>query len=409
MSGRFHIIGAGLSGLAAAVELVEKQQTVTLYESAPEAGGRCRSFHDTQLGVEVDNGNHLLIGANKQAIKFLRKIGASELWQKAGSYRFYDIQSGESWRLSAPFWLPAPVMRQLPTLIRFLRFGKTGVVADYFRVDSLLYQRFIRPLCISALNTMPEEADAALMRAMLLILLRNGPGGARALYAKQPLGSSLIHPAIAYVKRRNVTFRMPARLQAVDHDNHRITALHFAKESISISERDHILFAGSLASLATLFPGWVLPDQYESILNLHFKLDMTHKALAHLSGFYGFTGGMVEWMFIKKGIISTTTSAANRFIRQSPERLAAQGWEDITRFVGEPLALPPYRVVMEKRATFKASPDQQARRPALGATRLTNFWLAGDYTQTGLPATIEGSIRSGLLAAQSALTASGLH
>jgi uncharacterized protein with NAD-binding domain and iron-sulfur cluster len=146
---------------------------------------------------------------------------------------------------------------------------------------------------------------------------------------------------------------------------------------------------------ADLLPALLVPNEFQAILNLHFKV----AGPATEAGFIGLIGGTAEWIFVKPGVVSVTVSAANRFMDRTAEDLAAAIWPEVRRAFGLAEAMPPYRVVKEKRATFSATPNQQLRRP--GATTMwENCVLAGDYTATGLPATIEGAIRSGLCAAK---------
>ena len=115
--------------------------------------------------------------------------------------------------------------------------------------------------------------------------------------------------------------------------------------------------------------------------------------------FLGVVNGTAEWIFLKPGVISTTTSAADRWIDRDAEDLAAALWKDVAQaYHLDPDRLPPHRVVKEKRATFAATPAQLLRRPK-ARTRWRNLVLAGDWTDTGWPATIEGAIRSGFSAA----------
>ncbi|MFW6027197.1 MAG: FAD-dependent oxidoreductase, partial [bacterium] len=109
--GKIHIVGAGLAGLAAAVRLAGNGHEVALYEGAGQAGGRCRSFTDARLGCLIDNGNHLLMSANRAALAFLGEIGAqnSLIGPARASYPFYDMHTGKSWRLRpnrgpVPYW-----------------------------------------------------------------------------------------------------------------------------------------------------------------------------------------------------------------------------------------------------------------------------------------------------------------
>jgi hypothetical protein len=112
----------------------------------------------------------------------------------------------------------------------------------------------------------------------------------------------------------------------------------------------------------------------------------------------GLVGGIAEWVFIKPGIVSTTTSAANRYADLTADHLATTAWREVSAALDLTGPPPPWRVVREKRATFAATAEQERRRPE-AATGLSNLVLAGDWTRTGLPATIEGAIRSGETAA----------
>ena len=142
-------------------------------------------------------------------------------------------------------------------------------------------------------------------------------------------------------------------------------------------------------------PGLVVPDDYAPIVNAHFR----YKTPALLPPFLGIIGGVAEWVFRKQDILSVTVSAADSIVDRPAGELRDVLWRDVARA----LALasgptPPSRIVKERRATFRATPAQLARRPPT-ATAWNNLHLAGDYVDTGLPATIEGAIRSGVAAA----------
>jgi hypothetical protein len=149
---------------------------------------------------------------------------------------------------------------------------------------------------------------------------------------------------------------------------------------------------------ADLLPGLRTPDAFEAIMNIHFRV----AASAGAAGFVGVIGGTSEWVFVKPGHVSVTVSAANRLVDTAADTIAAAVWPDVCAALGLSGAMPPWRVVKEKRATFAATAGQQARRPA-SRIGLVNLALAGDWTATGLPATIEGAIRSGDSAARTIL------
>ena len=147
-------------------------------------------------------------------------------------------------------------------------------------------------------------------------------------------------------------------------------------------------------------PELTVPDAFESICNLHFKAQMA----AGEAGFYGLLGGMAEWVFPREEVISVTISAANRYAHMDQEQISGRVWAELSKAFGLNPEPPPCRVLWEKRATFACTPEQLARRPGPRSPR-PGVVLAGDWTDTGLPATIEGAIRSGEAAAAALLQA----
>ena len=143
-----------------------------------------------------------------------------------------------------------------------------------------------------------------------------------------------------------------------------------------------------------------MPGEFQAILNIHFRVD----ADPGPAGFIGLIGGTAEWVFVKRGHVSVTISAANRMVDQGADAIAAAVWPDVRAALGLKGPLPPWRVVKERRATFAATAAQERLRPP-ARTNVANLVLAGDWTATGLPATIEGAIRSGRTAAEVLLAA----
>ena len=145
-----------------------------------------------------------------------------------------------------------------------------------------------------------------------------------------------------------------------------------------------------------LLPGLSVPQTHRSIVNAHFAILPKPGAPLLL----GVVGGVTEWLFSYPDRLSVTISGADRLLDVPREELARTIWDEVSRlsgFAGE--ALPRWQIVKEKRATFAATPAEAARRPG-ARTHIPNLALAGDWTATGLPSTIEGAIRSGASAAQ---------
>jgi hypothetical protein len=147
-----------------------------------------------------------------------------------------------------------------------------------------------------------------------------------------------------------------------------------------------------------LLPEISAPDAFHAIVNGHFAIAPPDGAPAML----GVLGGTAEWLFAFPDRISVTVSAADAIVDRDREELARLFWADIERAYGFSAPMPAWQIVKEKRATFAATPEQDAKRP-LAATRWRNLFMAGDWTRTGLPATIEGALRSGETAARLAI------
>ena len=407
-AGRVHVVGAGLAGLAAAVELTAEGHPVVLYEAAAHAGGRCRSFVDAELGVRIDNGNHLLLSGNTAALDYVRRIGALGTFEEGedAAIPFLDLATGERWavrpsRGAVPWWILSTAGRVPGTragdylaALRLRRAGAADTVAAVLPADSVLFRRLWEPVTVAALNTAADDASARLLWRILADTLGRGAAACRPLLARHGLSESLVDPALAFLAGHGAEVRFGARLKALGFGEERVTGLAFDAGAVVLSPQDSVILAVPAAIAARLVPELVVPEDYAPIVNAHFRC-----AAQAAPAFLGLVGGTAEWVFRKGEVLSVTVSAADRIVDQPAEELGASLWRDVARALDlPPLPVPPARIVKERRATFRATPAQLARRPA-AATRWNNLHLAGDYVDTGLPATIEGAIRSGLIAA----------
>ncbi len=403
-----HVIGAGLAGLSAALALIEAGRAVTIHEAGPAAGGRCRSYFDRELGCRIDNGNHLLLSGNTAAMRYLDRIGArdSMVGPETPVFPFIDRADGARWVLRldpgrVPFWIfdarrrvPGTGWRDYLALLR-LR-GARGTVAEALGDAGPLYRRLLEPLAIAALNTAPDVGLASLMQAVVAQTLAAGGAACRPLVPREGLSESFIDPAIGWLRARGAELRLGRRMQSLATSGDQISVLHFVDGSVALGPGDAVVLAVPAPVAGDLLPGLTVPDAFEAILNLHYLAEVPPAE----APFVGIVGGLAEWVFIKPGIVSVTISAANRLADVPSEVLAAEVWQDVRAACPSlPAAMPGFRVVREKRATFAATAMQQKRRPAVDGAGLANLALAGDWTATGLPATIEGSIRSGETAA----------
>ena len=410
MAGTVHVIGAGLAGLTAAIRLCEAGQKVVVHEAAGQAGGRCRSYHDPALDLEIDNGNHLLLSANHAAIAYLRTIGAADklVGPPHADFPFVDLASGERWTLRIgdgrmPWWI-FDANRRVPgtragdylAFARLLWPPRDAAVGQVIACKGTLYERLVGPLLLAALNTAPHEGSAALAAAILRETIAAGGRACRPLIARDGLGPTFIAPALDWLASRGVDVGFGRRLRALDIAAGRISALDFGEEKIRLGTDDSVILAVPPVVAVALLPGLDAPSEFRAIVNAHFRIAPPPAT----PSIVGVIGGTVEWIFAFPDRLSVTISGADRLVDTPREALAQTIWREVATVcrIDNTTAMPPWQIVRERRATFAALASQERRRPG-AATAYGNLWLAGDWTATGLPATIEGAIRSGERAA----------
>jgi squalene-associated FAD-dependent desaturase len=407
MTGHVHVIGAGLAGLSAALALSTGGRPVTVYEAGPVAGGRCRSYFDRELGLTIDNGNHLLLSGNHAAMRYLDATGgrAALGGPDAPIFPFIDLTTEERWTVRPnrgrfPWWALSPSRRVPRTKLfdylvvrRLLRAQDDKTVHAGFRQNPL-YRPLLAPLTIAALNTQPEAGLARLLGAVLRETLAAGGDACLPLFPRAGLSAALVDPAVATLKSRGVAFRFSHRIVSLTLSDGQVTGLAGPDGAIPLGPADSVVLAAPPWVAADLMPGLLVPAVFEAIVNVHFRVE----ADPGPAGFIGLLGGTAEWVFVKPGHVSTTTSAASRLAEMDADRIVASVWPNVRIALGLAGPPPPARVVKERRATFAATATQDRRRPQ-ARTELSNLVLAGDWTATGLPGTIEGAIRSGETAA----------
>ena len=430
------VLGGGMAGIAAAVSLAEQGLRPILVESRPYLGGRTRSFIHEGTGDEIDNGQHLMMGCYRATFRLLTMLGTRDLvkLQPALRVEFRDTD-GSFDLLAAPSTPPAPLnvllgmigLRRLSRRERFalLRLGISIAIAppspsetvhDYLErlgQSRRLQERLWHPIVIATLNTPPESASALLFgTVMRKAFLGRGNDSQLAF----PLGglSRLIAPARGHIEGRGGKVMVGEPIVAIEREG-KVYRVHLKDGSTLASER--VISSLPPRALKPLLrdPALLealLPERidisYSPIVSLYLWFD---RPLDELPEFSALIGTSVQWMFNKRklgspsnsrfpGLLSCTISAAF-------EESAADSAQVIARAERELRdAFPELRgatlldalVVKEKHATFAATPAVAAQRPG-PRTSMPGFQLAGDWTATGLPATIEGAVVSGLAAA----------
>jgi squalene-associated FAD-dependent desaturase len=399
-----HIIGAGISGLSAAVRLANANYNVHVHEATQQAGGRCRSYFDAATNLTIDNGNHLLLSGNRHAVAYARSIGteAGLVGPERAQFPFVDLTTGQRWQLDLgdsrlPLWVfdearrvPDTGLLDYLALLPLIWASPSKLVGDSIPCEGTLYQRLVQPLLLAALNVDPPEGSAGLAGAVVRETLLAGGQACRPLIARDGLSAVLVEPAIKLLESKGASIQFGHELREFGRSSDSINELKFGDDTMAVNPGDAVVMAVPPRPAASLLPGLKTPTKFRAIVNAHFRFDPP-KGLPPI---LGVVGGLVEWLFAFPQRLSITISNADRLVDMPREELAQAIWLDICKAAGVAGELPPWQIVRERRATFEATPAQNALRPG-AATTWKNLFLAGDWTDTGLPATIEGSVRSG--------------
>lgn len=414
---RIHVVGAGMAGLSAALQLALAGENVTIYEAAPFAGGRCRSFIDRDLGCRIDNGNHLVLSGNVAVHDYLFLTGALDTMGGPGVpvFPFLDVATGERWttRMNMgrlPWWIfdknrrvPGTRPADYLSTLAILTAGTASTAAARLDTRTELYRRFWAPVIIGVLNTESEIASASLLAGVLAQSFCAGGHACIPLIPKIGLSESFVLPCLDVLAQHGVEIKYSHRLAgigAIENARHKTEArkLHFGNNTaVELGTDDWLILALPAWALRTLLPGISAPTEFRSIINAHYRVETPPDTV----GFAGLIGGIAEWSFARNGVASATVSCAERYDAHPARELAAPIWRDLAMLYGlDPEKVPPHKIFKEKYATFAATPQQNALRPSAYDIRWKNLALAGEWTATGLPSTIEGALRSGLKAAQ---------
>ncbi len=423
------MVGAGWSGLAAALTLAEAGLRVTLFESAPQAGGRART---TELGtpfgrIALDNGQHLIVGAYRQALALVERLGAAPRLHRHPMH--LASSSGLSLR-AAP--LPAPLhlgwgllrarglaWRERAALIRLMGglrgAGWTALEGETveamlarYRQPARLVERLWTPLCVGALNTLPAHACARAFAAVLRDTLGAEADACDFVAPEAPLGALLPEPALDRLRRLGAAVRLRTtvrelraspsgwRIGGDDEEGHAALLLALPPWSASrllgplgldvaplqAFEPEPIATAWALwpADDAPSLPRWLMLD--EDPARRHF-------------GQWSFDRGVIG----AARVAGVVVSAASRIADVAPEDVARGIADQLQQAFGAPRAAA-VRVVTERRATFRCTPGRPRLTCDHYAGRASGLWLAGDWLWPDYPATLESAVRSGQQAAR---------
>ncbi|MBB43090.1 MAG: hypothetical protein CMM44_04925 [Rhodospirillaceae bacterium] len=411
--GTIHVIGGGLSGISSAVRAASNGRKVVLYEATEHAGGRCRSFFDSTLGCVIDNGNHLLLSSNTNTYAFLDLVNARDRVRELQPARFNFIEPKNNLRWSIkpfggwiPFWIFFNNRRVLGTkyfdyieIFKLRNANANDCVADCVDTNNVLFDRLWQPICRAVLNTDAYNASAQLLWGFMRLSFFKGEKACRPVVFNQGLSDALIEPAISYLKKFSTEIKFKSRVQKLECKSEYVCGFHFRDTVVKIEKNDAVILAIPSGPCSILCPELDPPIQNNSIVNVHYRFDHALLEFEKIP-IIGLVNTKTHWVFQKKNVLSVTISDANEFLGCKNSDLAKSIWNELCASLSiQDKTLPPWRVIKEKNATIAQTPAEVRKRvPTITSRR--NLFVAGDWTQTGFPATIEGSIASGERAAQ---------
>lgn len=359
--------------------LQKKDYEVEIFEATRQAGGRCRSYFEPSVKDVIDNGNHLVIGANASILDLIGELGLFSKFNKfSGKFWFYNNERGLFFHSSMLF-SAFPLSEKLKFIAKVFLPKDVSVEKHFYDCGSF-YENRIKTICTSIMNTEPKIADARMFcRVMRKIILRPF-GGLRYYYPKNNWDDALITPLS---KKLNIHYNMPLKSMLLEES--RAKSLIFDDKIVKVDEDDVVIMATPL-NIANQILKLRIEEKYSSILNIHFRV----KDHGIPPGIYGFNNPYVDWIFIKKDVFSITKSAANE-TTASDEEIIYNAWELCKKISPGLAPCREYKFINEKRATFSAEHDFIYFRPGF-ETHYKNVFLTGDYVQNELPATIEGAV-----------------
>jgi zeta-carotene desaturase len=433
MAKRVVVVGGGLAGMAAAVALESANIQVTLIEARKTLGGRAGSFEDPQTGEILDNCQHVLLGCCTNLIDFYRRIDVLDRIRWENTIHFMD-QKGKSHSLWGTPGLPAPLHLSLAgaifgaisfgerlalarAMLAMLRLGPAGReklvdisfgqwLAGHGQPDSLI-DKFYELVLVSALNERCRDASAAYAIQVFQEGMLAHASAYRMGTPNCPLGK-------LYEKLPCRDVRLGVRMTAIRFDHSRAVGIELGEDFLPA---DAVILAVNYPALEK----WIPPElsqrdsrfsgldklQSVPILGAHLWFDRPVISTPHVA----LMNGPLQWVFRKPesdgravhGVISAARDWVQRdkneclelFTRQIRETLPMAREAKLERGV----------IVVEKRATFSPTPGVDRIRPSQSPPPggIEGLFLAGDYTQTGWPATMEGAVRSGYFAAEGVL------
>ena len=425
------VIGGGMAGLAAASSLAHRGIDVTLLEAASQLGGRARSVaieFNSQV-IQLDNGQHILLGAYRETLKLLASIGVQEEDAFLRVPLTLDVRAGTqtAFKLSTPAYLPAPLnqlvgflcckglqWRERVAVIQFMLYLKKSnyqlaadeplaVFLQSNQQSSNAITLLWEPLCLAALNTPINIASSKVFLNVLRDTFKS-KNSADLLLPKHDLSQLFSQPVESYFKAIGKKIILNQRVKSITphHNGFTVTAKQGAFEA------SHVIVAMSPVRLRNVIADLPKLDlvakqtesyEYQPIYTVYLQYQSNATISAPM---LGLVGGISQWVFDRgilcgqHGLMAVIISAEGKHQQLTQDELALKIAQELRAAFPQLAQALWHKVIAEKRATFSCTVNLP--RPA-HVTPYPNLYLAGDYTYADYPATIEGAVRSGVACA----------
>ncbi len=435
-----------MAGLAAACALADRGIPVTLVEKRPHPGGKAFSFRDAGAGIEIDNGQHVFLGCCTELRAWLARLGTAGLAPVEADPIPFLLPGGATGRIGeSP--LPAP-FHNVPSLLRYPHLSlreRWGVVRAIDRLrratpaemeawDAIAFsdllsrlgqtgrmrRRFWDPIVVSAANVLPERASAAIAALVFREALAGGRAGGRLAIPRAGLSDLIARPAARYLAARGGEIRTGAPVAAIGVSGDAVTGVRLADGTFLAADR--VVSALAWDDLAAILPSSVAAGSFfapaarlepSPIVGIHLRFGAPVMELP----FAGLLESPLHWVFNQSALrasrlalrssdalrgqsLSLIVSDAGDWLSAGARDILARTVAELARFFPAAAAAPltEGRVIKERRATFAPVPGSSGLRPP-ARTPVRGLFLAGAWTGTGWPATLEGAVRSGHSAA----------
>ncbi|HED05473.1 MAG TPA: hypothetical protein ENI61_02170 [Ignavibacteria bacterium] len=416
------IIGGGFAGLSAGVYLSNANFQVEILEASPKLGGRAFSFTESHTKTVIDNGQHILMGCYIETLDFFKTIQADNnlIFQKRLKVCLLKENFEEHFLKAFPLPYPfdllfgllnysaIPFADRIKIIKLFLKlfFKHQGELNSLSIYDWLVKENqnentietLWKILAVGVLNTNMHKASAKIFVDVLKKIFFNGKKSSIIIIPKYGLSETYCTSAKEYIESCGGNINLTEEVKELIVDNEKIKTIKTNKRSLN--NFDYIISSVPQYALSKILPHgynfYELYFEYSSILSVHIWL--RENPLEH--DFYGLIKSPVQWIFNNGSHITLVISDANKYADYTKEEIITLAVSELDKYMHiKKRNITFHKIIREKRATFIPTNEIINNRPKV-ETPISNLLLAGDWTDTGLPSTIESAVKSGKRAAE---------